>query len=71
MSEKKKEKKTKFNSRDLARTAEMKKKSKEDTTNRSYKLFMIEFFLSDTIPNYHTNDLVERYKEALLQEIKR
>ena len=38
--------------------------SKGDTINWSYKFYRITEFIFETIPNYHTNKLSEKYDEA-------
>ena len=41
-----------------------------DTTNWSYKLYKITEIIRDTVPSYRTDNLPERYNEALLKETK-
>ena len=61
--------KPKFQINDLVRTADLKKTfSKGDTTNWSYKLYEITEIIKDTIPNYHIDNLPERYNESLLKK---
>ena len=61
--------KPKFQINDLVRTADLKKTfSKGDTTNWSYKLYKITEIIKDTIPNYHIDNLPERYNESLLKK---
>ena len=67
--DKRKKVKPKFQVNDLVRTADLKKTfSKSDTTNWSYNLYKITEITNDTIPSYHTNNLPERYNEALLKK---
>ena len=64
-----KEKTPKFQIKDLVRTADIKRTfSKSDTTNWSYKLYKITEIIKDTIPSYHTDNLPDRYSEALLKK---
>ena len=64
--EKRKKIKPKFQVNDPVRTADLKKPfSKSDTTNWSSKLYKITEIFKDTIPNYHIDNLPERYNEAL------
>ena len=54
---------------DPVRTADLKKTfSKGDTPNWSYKLHKITEIINDTIPSYKTDNLKERYNEALLKK---
>ena len=67
--DKRKKKTPKFQINDLVRTADLKKKfSKSDMTNWSYKLYKITEIINDTIPSYKTDNLPERYNEALLKK---
>ena len=67
--DKRKKLKPKYEIGDLVRTADIKKMfSKSDTTNWSYKLYKITEIFKDTIPSYHTDNLPERYNEALLKK---
>ena len=58
----------KFQINDLVRTADLRKTSKSDTTNWSYKLYKITELINDTIPAYKVNNLKERYNESLLKK---
>ena len=61
--------KPKFQINDLVRTADLKKTfSKSDTTNWSYKLYMVTEVINDTIPSYRIDNLKERYNESLLKK---
>ena len=61
--------KPKFRVNDLIRTADLKRTfSKSDTTNWSYKLYIITEIINDTIPTYRIDNLPERYNEALLKK---
>ena len=63
--DKRKKKNSTFQINDLVRAADLKKTfSKSDTTKWFYKLYKILEFFNDTIPNYHTDNLQERYNEA-------
>ena len=46
----------------------MKRFSKGDTINWSYKLYKITEISNDTIPSYKFDILPERYNEALLRK---
>ena len=66
--DKRKKVKAKFQINDLVRTADLKKTfSKGDTTNWSYKLYIITEIVNDTIPSYKINNIPERYNESLLK----
>ena len=55
----------------LVRTADIKKVfSKGDSTNWSYKLYIITEVIHDSIPSYRINYLPERYNENLLLPTK-
>ena len=59
----------KFQINDLVRTTDLKKTfSKGDTTNWSYKLYIITEIINDTIPSYRLDNLPERYNESLLKK---
>ena len=59
----------KFQINDLVKTADLKRTfSKGDTTNWSYKLYKITEIINDTIPNYHIDNIKERYNESLLKK---
>ena len=67
--DKRKKVKPKFQINNLVRTADLRKTfSNGDTTNWSYKLYKITEIINDTIPNYHIDNLPERYKESLLKK---
>ena len=67
--DKRKKIKPKVQINDFVRTADLKKTfSKEITTNWSYKLYKITEIVKDTLPAYKTDDLKERYNEALLKK---
>ena len=67
--DKRKEVKPKFQVNNLVRTTDSKKTfSKGDTTNWSYKLYQITEIIIDTKPSYKTDNLKERYNEALLKK---
>ena len=54
---------------DLVLVADLKKTfSERDTTNWLYKLYETMDFSEDTIPSYHTDNLPERFNEALLKK---
>ena len=63
--------KPKFNLNQLVRTADIKRVfSKGDSTNWSYKLYIITEVIHDTIPSYRIEYLPERYNENLLLPTK-
>ena len=67
--DKRKKMKSKFQTNDLVRTADLRKTfSKSDTTNWSYKLYKITEIINDTIPSYRIDNLPERYNESLLKK---
>ena len=67
--DKRKKIKPKYEIGNLVRTADLKKTfSKRDTTNWSYKLYKITEMIEDTVPNYHIDNLPERYNESLLKK---
>ena len=54
---------------DLVRTADLKKPlSKGDTNNWSEKFYKITEIFNDTIATYHTDKLLGRYNETLLEK---
>ena len=59
--------KQKYRLGNLVRTADIKKVfSKGDSTNYSYKLYVINEVIHDTVPSYRIDYLPERYNENLL-----
>ena len=67
--DKRKKVKPKFQIKDLVRTANLRKTfSKGDTTNWSYKLYIIAETINDAIPSYRLDNLPERYNESLLKK---
>ena len=59
----------KFQINDLVRTVDLKRIFlKGDTTNWSYKLYIITEIINDTIPSYKLDVLKERYNESLLKK---
>ena len=63
--------KPKFKLGHLVRTADIKKVfSKGDSTNYSYKLYIITEVIHDSIPSYRIDYLPERYDENLLLPTK-
>ena len=63
--------KTKYKLGQLVRTADIKKVfSKGDSTNYSYKLYIITEVIHDTIPSYRIDYLPERYNQNLLLPTK-
>ena len=69
--DKRKKLEPKFQVNDLVRTADlMKTFSKSVTTSWSYKLYKINEIINDTIPNYHIDNLPQRYNETLLKKTK-
>ena len=60
-----------FNLGDRIRTADIKRVfSKGDSTNYSYKLYIITKVILDTLPSYKINYSPERYNENLLLPTK-
>ena len=67
--DKRKKVKPKYEIGDLVRTADLKKIfSKGDTTNWSYKMYIITEIINDTIPSYKIDNLKESYNESLLKK---
>ena len=61
--------KPKYEKGDLVSTTDLKKMfSKPEMTNWSYKMYKITENNDDTIPSYRTDNLQERYNEALLKK---
>ena len=59
----------KFQINDLVRTADLNKAfAKGDTTNWSYKLYIINEIINDTIPGYHIDNSPEGHDESLLKK---
>ena len=69
LTDKRKKVKSKFQIKDLVRTADLKRTfSKGDTTNWSYKMYKITEIINDTIASYKIDNLSERYNESLLKK---
>ena len=67
--DKRKKVKPKLQVNDLIRTADLTGIfSKGDTTNWSYKMYKMTDIINDAIPNYHIDNLPERYNEASLKK---
>ena len=60
--------KPKFHIDDIVKTADLEKSfSKSDTTNWSYKLYIITEIINDTISTYRIHTSTQHYNEALLK----
>ena len=67
--DKRKKIKPNFQIKYLVRTAALERTfSKSDTTNWSYKLYIITENINDTIPSYRIDNLKEIYNESLLKK---
>ena len=67
--DKRKKTKPKFQVNNLVRVVDLRKTfSKGDTTNCSYNLYKISQIINDTKPSYHSDNLKEKYNEALLKK---